>query len=275
MTEPRVLVVDDEEGPREAIRMILKPRYQVFTAGSGEEVLAVLPGAPPGRDLHGREDAADGRRPAPRARQGDRCQRGGRDDHGLRVARHRPAGDAIRRDGLPGEAVRAAGAPGSRGAGARPAAAALGGAGGRAGAADRHRCAISRSAGIPSQGGDLAALLRAMLHEAQRVTGAAAASFLGTEPAAIVHSELPAAVGDAVAAAWRTALPGVREPVGIRPGLDRPLPWPAELDALGFEAADGGAGGGRGAPARAGPPRALPSPGAGARAARTSPPSGP
>ena len=33
MTEPRVLVVDDEEGPREAIRMILKPRYQVFTAG--------------------------------------------------------------------------------------------------------------------------------------------------------------------------------------------------------------------------------------------------
>ena len=47
MTEPRVLVVDDEEGPREAIRMILKPRYQVFTAGSGEEVLAVLPGVRP------------------------------------------------------------------------------------------------------------------------------------------------------------------------------------------------------------------------------------
>src|SRR5262245_42770781 len=43
MTDPRVLVVDDEEGPREAIRMILKPRYQVFTAGSGDEVLAVLP----------------------------------------------------------------------------------------------------------------------------------------------------------------------------------------------------------------------------------------
>ena len=32
MSEPRVLVVDYEEGPREAIRMILKPRYQVFTA---------------------------------------------------------------------------------------------------------------------------------------------------------------------------------------------------------------------------------------------------
>ena len=42
MSEPRVLVVDDEEGPREAIRMILKPRYQVYTAGSGEEVLASL-----------------------------------------------------------------------------------------------------------------------------------------------------------------------------------------------------------------------------------------
>ena len=89
----------------------------------------------------------------------------------------------------------------------------------------------------PVQGGDLAGLLRAMLHEAQRVTGAAAASFLSTEPAAIVHSELPAAVGDAVAAAWRTALHGVREPVGSRPGLAWPLPWPAELDALGFEAA--------------------------------------
>ena len=47
MTDPRVLVVDDEEGPREAIRMILKPRYQVFTAGSGEEVLAVMPGLRP------------------------------------------------------------------------------------------------------------------------------------------------------------------------------------------------------------------------------------
>ena len=40
MSEPRVLVVDDEEGPREAIRMILKPRYQVFTAGSGEEAVS-------------------------------------------------------------------------------------------------------------------------------------------------------------------------------------------------------------------------------------------
>jgi PAS domain S-box-containing protein len=43
-------------------------------------------------------------------------------------------------------------------------------------------------------------------------------------------------VGDAVAAAWRAALVGVREPVGTRPGLARPLPWPAEVDAFGFEA---------------------------------------
>src|SRR5262249_26955766 len=41
--ESRVLVVDDEEGPREAIRMIRKPRYQVYLAGSGEEVLDSLP----------------------------------------------------------------------------------------------------------------------------------------------------------------------------------------------------------------------------------------
>jgi PAS domain S-box-containing protein len=52
-----------------------------------------------------------------------------------------------------------------------------------------------------------------------------------------VHSELPAEAGDAAVAAWRTALPIVREAVGTRPGLARPLPWPADLDAHGFEAA--------------------------------------
>jgi PAS domain S-box-containing protein len=69
------------------------------------------------------------------------------------------------------------------------------------------------------------------------VTGAAAASFLGTEPAAVVHSDLTAEAGDAVAAAWRTALPTIRVPVRVRPGLARPLSWPAELDTHGFEAA--------------------------------------
>jgi PAS domain S-box-containing protein len=87
----------------------------------------------------------------------------------------------------------------------------------------------------PVEGGDLAGLLRAMLHEAQRVTGAAAASFLGMEPSTIVHAELPESAGDAVTTAWRTALYAVREPVSVRPGLASPLPWPAELDDLGYE----------------------------------------
>ena len=66
MSEPRVLVVDDEEGPREAIRMILKPRYQVFTCRVAARMRwLMLARAPPRRHLHGREDAADGRRPAP------------------------------------------------------------------------------------------------------------------------------------------------------------------------------------------------------------------
>ena len=35
----RVLVVDDEVGPRESLRMILKPRYDIATAESGDEAL--------------------------------------------------------------------------------------------------------------------------------------------------------------------------------------------------------------------------------------------
>ncbi|HET8577960.1 MAG TPA: response regulator [Methylomirabilota bacterium] len=43
MTErARVLVVDDEIGPRESLRMILKPRYEIATAESGEEALKTL-----------------------------------------------------------------------------------------------------------------------------------------------------------------------------------------------------------------------------------------
>ena len=37
-----VLVVDDEVGPRESLRMILYPLYQVFTAADGQEALALL-----------------------------------------------------------------------------------------------------------------------------------------------------------------------------------------------------------------------------------------
>ncbi|HSR11034.1 MAG TPA: response regulator [Thermodesulfobacteriota bacterium] len=37
-----VLIVDDEIGPRESLRMILHPLYQVFTAADGEEALQWL-----------------------------------------------------------------------------------------------------------------------------------------------------------------------------------------------------------------------------------------
>ena len=37
-----VLVVDDEIGPRESLRMILYPLYQVLTASGGEEALSYL-----------------------------------------------------------------------------------------------------------------------------------------------------------------------------------------------------------------------------------------
>jgi len=38
----RVLVVDDELGPRESLRMILKPSYEIATAESGEEALRTV-----------------------------------------------------------------------------------------------------------------------------------------------------------------------------------------------------------------------------------------
>jgi putative nucleotidyltransferase with HDIG domain len=39
---PRILVVDDELGPRESLRMILRPTYEVATAADGSEALEVL-----------------------------------------------------------------------------------------------------------------------------------------------------------------------------------------------------------------------------------------
>ena len=39
-----ILVVDDELGPRESLRMILKPLYKVYTASDGEEALQYLKG---------------------------------------------------------------------------------------------------------------------------------------------------------------------------------------------------------------------------------------
>jgi PAS domain S-box-containing protein len=40
---PRVLVVDDELGPRESLRMLLKPSYYIQTADSGRAALEVIP----------------------------------------------------------------------------------------------------------------------------------------------------------------------------------------------------------------------------------------
>lgn len=42
MKNPKIMVVDDELGPREALKMILKDDYEVFTASCGAEALAYL-----------------------------------------------------------------------------------------------------------------------------------------------------------------------------------------------------------------------------------------
>ena len=39
---PQVLVIDDEVGPRESLRMLLKPNYQVHTANSVEAGIRLL-----------------------------------------------------------------------------------------------------------------------------------------------------------------------------------------------------------------------------------------
>lgn len=44
--KPRILVIDDELGPRESFRMLLKDRYDVQTAASGAEGLARLAESP-------------------------------------------------------------------------------------------------------------------------------------------------------------------------------------------------------------------------------------
>jgi len=37
-----ILIVDDEAGPRESLRMILKPVYKIYTAANGKEALALI-----------------------------------------------------------------------------------------------------------------------------------------------------------------------------------------------------------------------------------------
>ncbi len=39
---PNILIVDDEIGPRESLRMILKPNYNVFTAENGNEAIKII-----------------------------------------------------------------------------------------------------------------------------------------------------------------------------------------------------------------------------------------
>ena len=43
---PRILVVDDEPGPREALREILHPKYRVMTAENGPDALQLLSTSP-------------------------------------------------------------------------------------------------------------------------------------------------------------------------------------------------------------------------------------
>ena len=236
MTDPRVLVVDDEEGPREAIRMILKPRYQVFTAGSGEEVLAVMPGLRPDvifMDV--KMPRMDGVQLLERVKTLDpavevvmitayasldtvqRAMRFGAMDYLVKPFAPRELQEAADR-ALARRRQRADAPGGALGA-----------------LIGRMRDLAHRRDPVQS-GSDLAGLLRAILHEAQRMTGAVAASFLGAEPGVIVHSDLSGEIGDAVMAAWRPALPALREALELRPGLTRQLSWPTELHAAGFEA---------------------------------------
>ncbi len=230
---PRILVVDDEEGPREAIRMILKPHYQMFTAASGEEVLAMLSAVRPdvvfmdvkmprmdGVQLLEQVKAAD---PAVEVvmitayASLDTVQR----------AMRFGAMDYLVKPFAPRELQEAAE---------------------RALARRRERAATPATALAPLIGqmrelaqrrdpvgapGELAGLLRGMLHEAQRVTGAGAASFFGTEPAAVVHAEL-SADAEAGVAVWAPLLAGVREPVVLRPDAAAGLPWPGGLLAQGL-----------------------------------------
>ena len=41
-----LLIVDDERGPTESLRMIFKPEYEVFTAPGGKEALEILHRSP-------------------------------------------------------------------------------------------------------------------------------------------------------------------------------------------------------------------------------------
>jgi DNA-binding NtrC family response regulator len=41
-TQGTILIIEDEVGPREAIRMILKPFYELFAASNGEDAIKII-----------------------------------------------------------------------------------------------------------------------------------------------------------------------------------------------------------------------------------------
>ncbi len=231
--EPRVLVVDDEEGPREAIRMILKPHYQVHLAASGEEVLDSLATLQPDvifMDV--KMPRVDGVQLLQRVKAADplvevvmitayasldtvqRAMRFGAMDYLVKPFAPKELEEAAER------------------AVARRRGRLEGSAGALAPLIGQMRELARRGDPLagPVDGAEhLAGLLHVMLREVQRATAAVAVSFFGTEPAAVVHSELPPAAADALAAAWKGALGGIREPVWFRPGSGGPLPWPPGL----------------------------------------------
>ncbi len=231
--EPRVLVVDDEEGPREAIRMILKPHYQVYMAGSGEEVLGSLSAIRP--DLifmDVKMPRIDGVQLLERVKAVDpmvevvmitayasldtvqRAMRFGAMDYLVKPFSPKELEEAAER-ALARRRERAAGPSGAL-----------------APLIGQMRDLARRGDPLADEldGPDhLPSLLRAMLREVQRATGAVAASFFGTEPAAVVHSDLPPGATEALASAWKGELGPVREPLWFRPGPGGLLPWPAGL----------------------------------------------
>jgi PAS domain S-box-containing protein len=232
---PRVLVVDDEEGPREAIRMILKPSYEIHTASSGEEVLTVMPGLRPDvifMDV--KMPKMDGVQLLERVKATDpevevvmitayasldtvqRAMRFGAMDYLVKPFAPRELKEAA--DRAMARRKKGSATPGAL-----------------APLIGQMRDLARR--GDPEDGAEgLTALLGASLREAQRATGATAASFFGVEPGVVVHVDLPGGVAEALAASWKGSIPMLREATRLEPGKPGPLPWPSgsALEQLGI-----------------------------------------
>jgi PAS domain S-box-containing protein len=233
-TAPRVLVVDDEEGPREAIRMILKPSYQVYLACSGEEVLNSLAQLRPDvifMDV--KMPRLDGVQLLERVKAVDplvevvmitayasldtvqRAMRFGALDYLVKPFAPKELTEAAER-ALHRRRERTDGASGLL----EP-------------LIGQMRDLARRGDSVAGPA-DLPTLLRGMLREVKRATGAVAASFFGIEPSAVVHSDLSPDAAEAITGAWMPALAAIREPLQLEPGAGQRLPWPrgARLEAL-------------------------------------------